>query len=114
MKNYAIIFGKDPEEIEGTNWPDRFEETIAFEEKYVAGKFETDSTDLFWRMFLNTRLIPCSMWYWVFLNGEQVVSGAIDPDDIEYIAEYETVPEWVLEEMDRMDNSFNSDSYGTA
>lgn len=27
-------------------------------------------------------------WYWVFVNGEEICSGAIDPNDIELFEDY--------------------------
>ena len=27
-------------------------------------------------------------WYWVFVNGEEILSGAVDPNDIETFEEY--------------------------
>lgn len=27
-------------------------------------------------------------WYWVFVNGEEILSGAVDPDDIETFEDY--------------------------
>jgi hypothetical protein len=27
-------------------------------------------------------------WYWVFVNGEEILSGAVDPDDIESFEYY--------------------------
>jgi len=112
MKNFAIIFGKDPEEIGGLDWPENYEDSNEFDEQFVSGKFETDSEGLFWQMFINVRLHPCSMWYWVIYNKEQIVAGAIDPDDIEIIAEFINVPQWVLSEIDMMDASWDGNKYG--
>lgn len=27
-------------------------------------------------------------WYWVFVNGEEICSGAVDPNDIEIFEDY--------------------------
>ena len=27
-------------------------------------------------------------WYWVFVNGEEILSGAVDPNDIETFEDY--------------------------
>lgn len=49
--SYKIIFGKDPEYLEdelGEDiWPDKYEKTVSFKHKYVAGEFVTDDIDIF-------------------------------------------------------------------
>lgn len=108
---YKILLGKDPEEIGGIIWSENFSKAV--EENQVAGTFETDREDLFWRMLLNIQLHPCSMWYWIVVNNEQVVCGAIDPDDLDMIAEDFPlpVPDWVFEERKRMESCWDWNKY---
>lgn len=99
---YVILLGKDPEALAPcTTWSDAapFFGSKRYDEQ-VAGAFTTDIEDLFWEMYLSLRENPLSMWYWVIVDGVQIVSGAIDPDDIEILAENLSVPEWVSDRDD--------------
>lgn len=100
MNKYAIILGKDPEYISEWCWPDNYENSDAFDKAFVAGKFETNEEDLFWKMFTTINSSPCTMWYWVVIEGETYLSGAIDPDDISSLAHNIHVPNWVLNTLD--------------
>ena len=87
MKKYEIWFGKDPEEFEEKCWPDSAEKTQEFKNHYVHDTFTTNYADEFVKKYFEIRDNPPAMWYWVFINGEQIMSGAIDPDDMYYIFE---------------------------
>lgn len=113
MSKFSIILGKDPEELPSI-WPDEYVDTKNFDDAFVAGKFETDNEDLFWRVFLTFRLHPCAMWYWIRINERQIISGAIDPDDIELLSESIDIPEWVKKEASVMDKCWSYDKYAKA
>ena len=97
MKKFEIWFGKDNEY---PDWSDNAEKTQVFLKSQVAGRFSTNDEDLFWNTYLSLRLMPPTMWHWLFIDGVQYISGAIDPDDIEYLIEAEIVPDWVIEHKD--------------
>lgn len=98
MKKYEIWFAKDNSYCD---YPDNAETTSEFKRKYVTSEFKTNDEDAFWCMYLAIRLMPPSMWYWVFLDGKQILSGAIDPGDLEWLEESIEIPQWVKEEADR-------------
>lgn len=92
MKKYEIWFGKDPEFIEGGEcWPDDFSMDPEFKEKYVVGTLATDSYDFFREAFLNINENPIAMWYWIIVEGQLYISGAIDPMDTNIL---ETIPKY--------------------
>lgn len=100
MDKFIIYFGKDPEELENGYWSNGFdlnEKNII--EKETIGKFETNDIDMFWREFLLIRENPPTMWYWVFINKQLYLSGAIDPDDYEVLIETFETPKWVYDEL---------------
>ena len=93
MKKFEIWFGKDPEELLDWTWSDIAEDTEEFREAEVAGIYATDNEDAFWCMMLAINIAPPAMWYWVIINGEPSISGAIDPNDLETLG----APQWVWE-----------------
>ena len=99
MKKYELWFGKDPEDLDGDEWWDVAEDTEGFRDMQVAGTFATDIEDMFWEMYLTIRESPVAMWYWVWIDGVQILSGAIDPGDIEILQENVDVPDWVTKKI---------------
>ena len=49
-------------------------------------------------MMVAINIAPPAMWYWVIIDGETCMSGAIDPDDLESM----DAPKWVFEIRDRI------------
>lgn len=93
MKKFEIWFGKDPEELPSWTWSDNAEDTEEFRNSQVAGIYATDNEDAFWCMMLAIIIAPPAMWYWVIINGETRLSGAIDPDDLGSM----NAPQWLWE-----------------
>ena len=98
MKKFEIWFGKDLEKLLDWYWSDKAEDTEEFREAQVAGIYATDDEEAFWAMMVAINIAPPAMWYWVIIDGETCMSGAIDPDDLESM----DAPEWVFEIRDRI------------
>lgn len=56
-----------------------------YNKKYVQKNYLFDTPEDFIKKWLE---IEEGAWYWVFVNDEEILSGAIDPDDIETFEEY--------------------------
>lgn len=93
MKKFEIWFGKDPEKLLDWTWSDKAEDTKEFRDTQVVGIYATDNAEAFWAMMVAINIAPPSMWYWVIIDGNTCLSGAIDPEDLESL----DAPQWVLE-----------------
>ena len=88
MKKFEIMFTNNEEDF-ADNYSKGLEE----------GKFATKNEELFWVMYMTIRDNPPAMWYWILVDGKQIISGAIDPDDPEIIEESLAIPDWVKEQL---------------
>lgn len=96
MKKYEIWFCDG---LPYSCYPDKALNTSEFINSYVTGVFATDDTNLFWSLYVPIILNRPCKWYYVMLNGEQILCGASEPDDINYISKYIKVPDWVFDEF---------------
>lgn len=82
---YQIWFTNNHE-----NFADNLSVTEESRNEFAESYFATNDIDFFISMFRNINDDPIAMWYWVIINDEVRISGAIDPSDKEY---FEEIPE---------------------